>query len=87
MRLGFGKAAELLSLGGMVLAQFDDTLRGVLDRIVGENHPRVSSLDQNEGRQLEEIDLNRSFLDKAWGWGINVPSSPRCWRSYGKGTR
>ena len=34
---------------------------------------RVSSLDQNEGRQLEGIELDRSFLDKASGGDINRP--------------
>lgn len=34
---------------------------------------RVSSLDQNEGRQLEGIELDRSFLDKASGKDINRP--------------
>jgi DNA invertase Pin-like site-specific DNA recombinase len=34
---------------------------------------RVSSLDQNEGRQLEGIELDRSFLDKASGGDVKRP--------------
>lgn len=36
-------------------------------------YARVSTLDQNEGRQLEGIDLDRSFLDKASGKDVNRP--------------
>ena len=34
---------------------------------------RVSSLDQNEGRQLEGVELDRSFLDKASGKDVHRP--------------
>src|SRR5438270_7804829 len=34
---------------------------------------RVSSLDQNTGRQLEGLDLDRSFTDRASGKDTNRP--------------
>jgi len=34
---------------------------------------RVSTVDQNEQRQLEGVDLNRTFLDKASGKDVKRP--------------
>ncbi len=34
---------------------------------------RVSSLDQNENRQLEGLELDRTFLDKASGKDVHRP--------------
>ena len=34
---------------------------------------RVSTLDQNEGRQLDGVELDRTFLDKASGKDVNRP--------------
>jgi hypothetical protein len=34
---------------------------------------RVSTLDQNEKRQLERIELDRTFLDKASGKNVKRP--------------
>ncbi len=34
---------------------------------------RVSSLDQNEVRQLEELDLDKRFTDKASGKDVKRP--------------
>ncbi len=36
-------------------------------------YARVSTLDQNESRQLEGVDLDRTFLDKASGKDVNRP--------------
>ena len=39
---------------------------------------RVSSLDQNEVRQLDGIELNRTFTDKASGKDIKRPQLEAC---------
>ncbi len=45
---------------------------------------RVSSFDQNESRQLEGVELDRSFLDKASGKDTNRPELKIFSASFGK---
>jgi DNA invertase Pin-like site-specific DNA recombinase len=46
------------------------------DKRVG--YVRVSSLDQNEARQLDGIDLDKTFTDKASGKDTKRPQLQAC---------
>ncbi len=39
---------------------------------------RVSSVDQNTGRQLESVELDKTFTDRASGKDVKRPQLPGC---------